>query len=103
MTGAIVGAKTYPALYKYDDFNPLSDVSLFKRAPYFDTIALEQDGICDQYTSNGLLTVIFRYMYYKRLLGGLPSPVLMVILPLVTVGRYNSSGNLLRRQCRLHF
>lgn len=55
MTEGAIGTKTYPAPCAFDDKEPLSNVSLFARAPWFDTVALDQEGFCDQYATNGLL------------------------------------------------
>lgn len=41
MVEAVTGAKTHWASYESDDFDILSNVALFERTPWFDTVALD--------------------------------------------------------------
>lgn len=55
MNEGLIGAKTYPASYEYEDVDLLWNVALFAREPWFDTAALDKDGFYDRHKTNGLL------------------------------------------------
>lgn len=55
MTEGVIGAKTYPVRYEYDDVDALSSVALFARFPWLDTVTSYQDRFCDRYRTNGPL------------------------------------------------
>lgn len=51
----VMGAKSVLAPYEYDVSNPEYRISLFARAPCFDTVALDRELFCVRYATVGYL------------------------------------------------
>lgn len=52
MTEGVIGANKYLASHEYDEVDPILNVALFARSPWFGNVALHQDRFCDRYTTN---------------------------------------------------
>lgn len=54
MTEGVIWARKYPAPGAFDHVGTLSNVGLFARAPWVDTVDLDQDGFWERYETSGL-------------------------------------------------